>query len=238
MLIKPISKAMSTHFIKQSSLHAAIIMDGNGRWAEARGLPRTAGHAAGAQAVRRTVETAAQSEIHTLTLYAFSADNWRRPAVEVNALMALLIRYLRSEAENCRSHNIRLTVIGRRDRLPAPVVQAIEQAEAETHAGQALELRLAIDYSARDAITTAARAGLLGASPDVDLLIRTGGEQRLSDFLLWESAYAELYFTPVLWPDFSPEHLHAALRWFHARERRYGAVPPAAPSKAVERWLR
>ncbi|HCC59112.1 MAG TPA: di-trans,poly-cis-decaprenylcistransferase, partial [Solibacterales bacterium] len=182
-------------------------MDGNGRWAEARGLPRTAGHAAGAKAVRRIVEAAAAGEIDTLTLYAFSADNWSRPAAEVSALMALLDRYLRSEATECRRQGIRLTVIGRRDRLPQSVVLAIQQAEADTSEGRALELRLAIDYSARNAITTAARAGLLGASPDVDLLIRTGGEQRLSDFLLWESAYAELYFTPVLWPDFGPEHL-------------------------------
>jgi len=219
-------------------MHAAIIMDGNGRWAEARGLPRTAGHAAGAKAVRRVVEAAAAGKIDTLTLYAFSADNWSRPAAEVSALMALLDRYLRSEATECRRQSIRLTVIGRRDRLPQSVVLAIQQAEADTSEGRALELRLAIDYSARNAITTAARAGLLGASPDVDLLIRTGGEQRLSDFLLWESAYAELYFTPVLWPDFGPEHLRSALRWFDARDRRYGGIPPAQPLKAAERWLR
>ena len=219
-------------------MHAAIIMDGNGRWAESRGLPRTAGHAAGARAVRRTVEAAAQSEIDTLTLYAFSADNWRRPAAEVSALMKLLERYLRSEAIECRREGIRLTVIGRRDRLPEPVLRAMQQAEADTSEGRALELRLAIDYSARNAITTAARAGLLGASPDVDLLIRTGGEQRLSDFLLWESAYAELYFTPLLWPDFSAGDLQAALRWFRARDRRFGGIPPAPSLRAAERWLR
>ena len=219
-------------------MHAAIIMDGNGRWAEARGLPRSAGHAAGAKAVRRVVEAAAAGGIGTLTLYAFSADNWRRPVAEVSALMALLARYLRSEAETCWRQGIALSVIGRRDRLPPAVVRAIAEAEAQTGAGQALALRLAIDYSARDAITTAARDGLLGASPDVDLLIRTGGEQRLSDFLLWESAYAELYFTPVLWPDFGAEHLRAALRWFGARDRRFGGVVPAPVMKAAERWLR
>ena len=213
-------------------------MDGNGRWAEARGLPRTAGHGAGAKAVRPIVEAAAAAGIGTLTLYTFSSDNWSRPVAEVGALMALLDRYLGSEAAACRRRGIRLSVIGRRDRLPEPVGLAIQQAEAETREGRALELRLAIDYSARNAITTAAREGQLGASPDVDLLIRTGGEQRLSDFLLWESAYAELYFTPVLWPDFGPGHLEAALRWFAARDRRYGSIPPAPRARVAERWLR
>ncbi len=223
-------------------------MDGNGRWATRRGRPRTAGHVAGARATRRTVEAAARLGVHTLTLYAFSADNWRRPAPEVEALMRLFRRFLAVETARCVSEGIRLTVIGRRDRLAPALCAAIEGAERATAAGRRMHLRLAIDYSARDAILRAAGAlaGMvdptafavaLGAAyhepaptPDVDLLVRTGGEQRLSDFLLWEAAYAELWFTPTLWPDFTPADLARALADFAGRERRFGgiAVEPSA----------
>jgi len=223
--------------------HVAIIMDGNGRWARARGLPRVAGHREGAKAVRRTVEAAPGLGIGTLTLYAFSADNWQRPASEVRTLMGLLRTYLDREATECVRNGVRLQVIGRRDRLAPDIVDAIRGAEARTASGTRLRLRLAIDYSARHAIAAAARAcgsaeptdedfaRLLGAatnssgtSPDVDLLIRTSGEQRLSDFLLWECAYAELLFTDRMWPDFGKEDLAAAVATFQRRERRFGRV--------------
>jgi undecaprenyl diphosphate synthase len=206
--------------MKQStSLHVAIIMDGNGRWATRRGLPRGAGHRAGAEAVRRTVETAPDLGITALTMYAFSADNWKRPPGEVAILMRLFARYLHSEVAPLAKQGVRLAVIGRRDRLPAPLVSAIETAEEATAGGTRLDLRLAVDYSARAAI----HAGAL--IPDVDLVIRTGGEQRLSDFLLWESAYAELWFTDRMWPDFSAANLAAAVADFQTRERRFGALP-------------
>lgn len=219
-------------------LHAAIIMDGNGRWATARGLPRVAGHRSGADALRRAVEAAPDLGIGTLTVYAFSSDNWRRPRTEVSALMKLFHTYLRRERDKCVENGVRLSVIGRRDRLPAMVLPAIEEAEAATRSGRRLHLRLAVDYSSRDAILTAARQLRSNATrddlsqalggPDVDLVIRTGGEKRLSDFLLWEAAYAELVFTPVMWPDFSASDLAAAVEEFHSRERRFGAVPKAA----------
>jgi len=200
-------------------LHIAIIMDGNGRWAAQRGLPRTAGHKVGADAVRRTIEAAARLGVGALTLYAFSSDNWKRPRREINALWRLFVQNLRAESTNCVENGIRLEVVGRRDRLPRTVVAAVAAAEARTARGTRLHLRLAVDYSARAAIQT---GDLL---PDVDLLIRTGGEQRLSDFLLWESAYAELYFTDQLWPDFGAADLDAALDAFAHRERRFGGVP-------------
>ena len=226
-------------------LHVAIIMDGNGRWARGRGLPRPAGHRAGGKAVRRTVEAAPELGITTLTLYAFSADNWQRPAAEVGALMRLFERHLRDETPRLRDSQVRLSVIGRRDRLPPRLVEEIEAAERGSKCGRRLHLRIAVDYSARQAIaTTAARlasapASLTGfasqlnrtvhsvpAAPDVDLLIRTSGEQRLSDFLLWECAYAELYFTRRLWPDFGGDDLAAALDDFRRRERRFGGASP------------
>ena len=219
-------------------LHVAIIMDGNGRWAHARGLPRIAGHRSGADAVRRTVETAPSLGISVLTLYAFSADNWRRPAREVSALMKLLGRYLVQEGDRCIANGVRLEAIGRRDRLPAALVSLLEETERKTAGGRRLHLRLAIDYSSRQALVDAARAlkrdrtvseesfsQLLG--PDVDLLIRTSGEQRLSDFLLWECAYAEMVFTRRMWPEFSAEDLSAAVEEFRGRERRFGAVTAA-----------
>ncbi len=223
-------------------------MDGNGRWAQARGLPRVAGHRAGAVAVRRTVEAAAKLGVRVLTLYAFSSDNWQRPAEEVDTLMRLLDEYLRRELDRCLEHGIRVSVIGRRDRLPPALAGAIAAAERATAEGGALHLRIAVDYSARDSILGAALAvngagrlsrddfaRLLGravhaAEPvgEVDLLIRTGGEQRLSDFLLWECAYAELHFTPRMWPDFDAADLEAALRDFRSRQRRFGRLPEAA----------
>jgi undecaprenyl diphosphate synthase len=232
----------------RGALHVAIIMDGNGRWAVARGRARVAGHREGAEAVRRVVEVAPRLGLSTLTLYAFSSDNWKRPATEVAALMRLFRSHLRDETPKLLKNGVRLSVIGRRDRLPLSVRTAITDAERDTAAGRTLHLRLAVDYSARDAIVRAASmaaasalsreefAARLAAAceaksvPDVDLMIRTGGEQRLSDFLLWECAYAELYFTRVLWPDFGVEHLTRAITEFHGRERRFGAIPRAAAS--------
>jgi undecaprenyl diphosphate synthase len=221
-----------------SNLHVAIIMDGNGRWATARGLPRLAGHRAGAHAVRRVAEAAAELGVGALTLYAFSSDNWKRPPAEVAGLMQLFRAYLAQEIPRCVKNGIRFQVIGRRDRLDPALVAAIDEIERATAHGPALHLRLAVDYSARDAILSAAArlespfdatresfARLLGDSPDVDLMIRTGGERRLSDFLLWESAYAELVFTPLMWPDFAREDLESALLNFSHRERRFGALP-------------
>lgn len=207
-------------------LHVAIIMDGNGRWATARGLPRTAGHRAGADAVRRVVENAPALGVRTLTMFAFSSDNWKRPSREVTTLMRLFHRYLASEAAALEENGVRLSVIGRRDRLAQPLVRQIAAAERLTADGDRLHLRLAVDYSARDAITRSVRdPSSLG--PDVDLLIRTGGERRLSDFLLWECAYAELHFTDKRWPDFDAADLEQALADFHGRQRRFGALPTA-----------
>jgi len=208
--------------LQSSSLHLAIVMDGNGRWARRRGLPRVAGHRAGAEAVRRAVEAAPDLGVAALTLYAFSADNWKRPAGEVAALMRLLARYLRTETPRLVQNGVRLELIGRRDRLPVPLVVAIDGAERATAGGARLQLRLAVDYSSRWAID----AGVI--LPDVDLLIRTGGEQRLSDFLLWECAYAELYFSETMWPDFGAAQLAAAIAEFHTRQRRFGGLPEAA----------
>jgi undecaprenyl diphosphate synthase len=227
-------------------LHVAIIMDGNGRWATQRGQDRSAGHLAGADAVRRTVEAAPQCGIEILTLYAFSSDNWQRPPQEVRTLMKLLRRYLLTESNRCAKEGVRLEVIGRRDRLTPALRTVIASAEALTARGKRLRLRIAVDYSARDAILAAAQhlrkqpngappsreefARLLGFAerpvPDVDLLLRTGGEQRLSDFLLWECAYAELMFLPVMWPEFQGRDLEEAVREFGLRERRYGRVAP------------
>ena len=225
-------------------IHAAIIMDGSGRWAEKRGLRRSAGHRAGVAAVSRSVQAAPGLGIGTLTLHAFSADNWQRPAYEVHELMSIFTEFLRSSVEGWVSAGIRTSVIGRRDRIEPSLVAAIEAAEAATREGPGLHLRLAIDYSGREAILRAAQTlpegeeatplefgRLLGADgrhaelvPELDLLIRTGGEQRLSDFMLWECAYAELVFTQRLWPDFDAEDLEAAVREFHSRDRRFGRV--------------
>jgi len=226
-------------------LHVGIIMDGNGRWATRRGLSRLRGHEAGVEAIRRVVEAAPEQGVGTLTLYAFSSDNWRRPKAEVSALMALLKFYLANEIESLVRNGVRLTVIGRRDRIPEGIAAAITRAEAATVNGDTLHLRIAIDYSARDAILNAA-ARVVGVGHltreifaelitgernlrDVDLIIRTSGEKRLSDFLLWEGAYAELHFTERMWPEFEAEDLAQALGAFHRRERRFGGLQSIAP---------
>ena len=232
-------------------LHVAIIMDGNGRWATSRGLPRTAGHHAGVTAAHNIVEAAARADIGTLTLYAFSSDNWGRPRPEVLGLMRLFRRSLQTEAKRCLANGVRMSIVGRRDRLPASVRQAIVQAEDLTAGARDLHLRVAVDYSSRDAILRAAAKAKEGTAPltrerfsqlladvdhdrvpvpDVDLLIRTGGEQRLSDFLLWECAYAELVFSPTMWPDFQESDLRRAIAEFEARERRFGRVAEQAAS--------
>jgi len=230
----------------QSTLHVAIIMDGNGRWATRLGLPRAVGHRAGAETLRRVVEAAPSLGVETLTVYAFSADNWKRPPEEVAALMALLAWYLEDETPRLKRDGVRLSVIGRRDRLSAPMLDSIDRAQLATASGTRVWLRLAIDYSAREAIlrasenvTRARFRELLDEVPPVDLLIRTGGEQRLSDFLLWESAYAELVFSERMWPEFSAHDLRRAVQVFHRRERRFGGVPVPEPALAThERWLR
>jgi len=215
-------------------------MDGNGRWAARRGQLRLEGHRAGAETLRSIVEAAPSLNIGVLTVYAFSADNWKRPQEEVEALMFLLACYLEKESGRLRDAGVRTSVIGRRDRLPPSLLAAIDLAETRTQHAERLHFRLAIDYSARAAILEAA-ANELQSSLPVDLLIRTGGEQRLSDFLLWESAYAELIFSPRMWPDFTPSDLRAAVNEFYRRERRFGAVPEpvlASHLAAAERWLR
>ena len=244
-------------------VHLALILDGNGRWAERRHLPRPMGHRAGVDAVRRVVEAAPGLGVDALTLYAFSSDNWKRPPAETTALMGLLARWMRAETGALRRADVRLRLVGRRDRLPAAVRAATARCEWETRHGSRLDLRLAVDYAGRDALVRAAasaaddadfraapgREGFarhLGAAlapcrPDeaaalarpVDLLIRTGGERRLSDFLLWEAAYAELAFDDALWPDFSPDHLARHLADFHGRDRRFGGLTqPPSPTHA------
>lgn len=223
--------------------HVAIITDGNGRWATSRGLPRSAGHRAGAEAARSVIEAAPHMGIHTLTLFALSAANWKRPTPEVNAILRLLHEYLLTETMHCVDEGVRLSIIGRRDRIPATLRQAICDAEAVTSKGTRLHLRLAIDYSAREAIYQAAcrfyKATELsqdsfsqvlsevqrGGSTEVDLLIRTGGEQRLSDFLLWECAFAEFVFLEKRWPDFKVSDLQTAMSEFRSRERTRGSLP-------------
>ena len=226
--------------------HVAIIMDGNGRWAAARGLPRVAGHRAGAQAVRRTIEAAVTAGVPWLTLYAFSSENWRRPADEVLDLTGLLRHYIRQELNELGREGVRVRVIGDRTRFDADTQAELDRAEIATIGNARLNLNVALSYGARDEIVAAARAiaaaardGKLDAAaldeagfagflstagmPDPDLVIRTSGERRLSNFLLWQSAYAELVFLDVLWPDFGPAAFEAALAEFARRERRFGA---------------
>jgi undecaprenyl diphosphate synthase len=227
-------------------MHTAIIMDGNGRWARARNLERHAGHRAGAEAVDGIVRAALAHGIDVLTLYAFSADNWHRPHLEVKGLLGLLRRYLLTRTDEARARSIRLNVIGRRDRLGSALRRQIEHSERFTAAGARLHLRIAFDYSSRHSLLEAARrlATLRGSSsehfrqllaevdhsapaaPEVDLLIRTGGERRLSDFLLWECAYAELLFLESAWPDFDAATFGAALAEYARRQRRFGRLSP------------
>ncbi len=245
-------------------LHVAIIMDGNGRWAKQRGRLRWRGHLAGVESVREVVESAPGFGITTLTLYAFSSDNWKRPAAEVGRLFWLLREYCRRERAELLANGVKVSAIGRRDRIPQSALRYLEELEQATAEGPKLHLRLAIDYSAQVEIARAAReiAGrvedgvlepedmspelirqvLTGGVPDPDLLVRTAGEQRLSDFLLWELAYAELVFTPVLWPDFRRTDLDASLGEFRRRERRFGGlesrrepVPMLGPQSEVSR---
>jgi undecaprenyl diphosphate synthase len=231
--------------------HVAIIMDGNGRWAEQRGLPRWKGHEAGASAVRRTVEAACRLEIPVLTLFAFSSENWKRPDEEVAVLFRLFLRYLAEETASLIENGIRLSAFGRRDRIPAAVAEALAQVESDTRRCTRLHLRLALDYGSRYEIVEAARALASRAAlgelapeaidekqfthslssrgvPDPDLIIRTAGEQRLSNFLLWQAAYAEFHFCRKLWPDFDEGDLTEALEDFHSRTRKFGALPCAA----------
>ena len=235
-------KQSSLHLIKKQSpqgLHVAIIMDGNGRWAQARGMQRTDGHRAGAEALRRTIEAAPGCGVTTLTVYAFSSDNWKRPESEISELMKLFRLHLLKAAHRGVSEGVKVSVIGRRDRLPGAVQMAIATAEGITRKGENLHLRIAVDYSSRDALIKAVNklrhqeitrdnlAEKLNEdvlAPDVDLLIRTSGEQRLSDFLLWECAYSELYFTKVLWPDFGSRDLAEAVNSFQSRDRRFGGI--------------
>jgi undecaprenyl diphosphate synthase len=232
-----------------TGLHVAVIMDGNGRWARLRGKPRWRGHVAGVESVRDVVRASPDFGITTLTLYAFSSDNWKRPAAEVGRLFWLLREYCAREEAELLENGVRVTAIGRRDRLPGSALAALQRLERRSAGNRRLHLRLAIDYSAQWAIGDAARrlaedvhAGrlapqdvgssalahaLTAGTPPVDLLVRTAGEQRLSDFLLWECAYAELLFTDVLWPDFRRHDLGGALADFRGRERRFGGLSPA-----------
>jgi undecaprenyl diphosphate synthase len=226
--------------------HVAIIMDGNGRWATARGLPRVAGHRRGADAVRRTVRAAGELGISYLTLFGFSSENWKRPVAEVDDLMGLLRVYLRGEIAELHRNSVRLRIIGRRERLATDIVTLIENGEQLTERNGGLQLTVALSYGGRDEIALAARLIaskvasreltlgdidedcvsrhlLTSDLPDPDLVIRTSGEQRISNFLLWQTAYAEFVFTETLWPDFGKGDLEKAVRDFHGRERRYGA---------------
>jgi len=236
-------------------LHAAIIMDGNGRWALRRGMARSAGHRAGLKALRAIVECAPELGISTLTLFAFSSDNWKRPSREVAALMNLMRGYLRREANHFIENDARLVVIGRLDRLSPHLQRAIRDLESASRTGKRIKIRVALDYSSRDAIARAAArnpgdrdalAQLIAAPASgddsataedaaVDLLIRTGGEKRLSDFMLWEAAYAELIFSDLMWPDFRPADLRAAVQEFQRRSRRFGGLDPSQPDNPGDR---
>ena len=230
--------------------HVAVIMDGNGRWAQARGLPRHKGHAAGMESVREAIEGAIEAGVEVLTLFAFSQENWHRPAREVNALMLLLQRYVRSEAEELREQGVEVKVFGDLDRLASGPRAAVEEIQKGTRGGEVLSLNLMISYGGRMEIVRAARslaedvaAGRLAPDdvdaaaladrlwtadfPDPDLLVRTSGEQRISNFMLWQLAYTELYVTDTLWPDFTREDLYHAILAYQQRERRFGRVESA-----------
>jgi len=235
---------------KQSLRHVAIIMDGNGRWARARGLPRPAGHRQGAEAVRKIVTHCREAGLHHLTLYAFSSENWARPVREVRTLMDLLVRFLVEQEGRLRRHGIELRAIGDLGRLPERARSLLDRITESTRGLGGMRLTLALSYGSRDEIVRAARRlarrvaegtlqpdaiddGLVEASldtrdtPPTDLVIRTGSERRLSNFLLWQSAYAELYFTDLPWPDFSPEDFDRAVDWYHGRKRTFGLVKAA-----------
>jgi undecaprenyl diphosphate synthase len=233
--------------------HVAIVMDGNGRWAGQRGLPRTRGHEAGEAALFDTVEGAIDAGLSWLTVYAFSTENWRRPVAEVRFLMNFNERLLVRRSHELHERNVRIRFLGRRDRVPHHVIKRMVESEDLTAANDGLTLAIALDYGSRDELTRAVatlmedvRAGrgprkvdeqaiakrlYAQDMPDVDLLIRTSNERRISNFLLWQIAYAELYFTPVLWPDFDRKELFAALADYQGRSRRFGAVPDAAPDQ-------
>jgi undecaprenyl diphosphate synthase len=229
-------------------LHVAIIMDGNGRWAKHRGLPRAFGHRAGVQALRRTIQAAPDLGIGCLTVFGFSTENWRRPAAEVEELMGLLRGYVASDLDQLAREGVRIKVVGRRDRLPPDILDIIETAETRTAANTRFMLQVAFNYGGKADIVDAARrlaaavqngelcadeidedavSGALSTAlaPALDMVIRTSGERRLSNFLLWESAYAELIFQDVLWPDYGPAELAAAIAEYGGRERRYGGSP-------------
>jgi undecaprenyl diphosphate synthase len=243
----PIAPRPATPDPSPGPQHIAIIMDGNGRWAKSRGLPRIAGHRRGADAVRKVIRSAAELGVPVLTLFAFSTENWTRPADEVNDLMGLLRHYLRHELEELGRNGAKLRVIGDRDGLAKDIQKDISDAEARTRTNTRIDVNICINYGARDEILRATRnlarkvaAGEVAADkideasferelltagvPDPDLLIRTSGEQRISNFLLWQCAYAELVFVDTLWPDFGKEHLEKAIAEFRKRERRYGGV--------------
>ena len=231
--------------------HVAIIMDGNGRWAQQRGRPRTFGHSKGVEAVRRVVEAAGDRGVRTLTLFSFSTENWSRPADEVGALFELMKRYVAADLQTLKKKGVRIRIIGRRDDLTPDVADTVLKAEADTAHNTEFNLNIAFNYGGRDEILRAAqtlarsaRNGDLNPAdidedrlssaldtaglPDVDLMIRTSGEQRISNFLLWQAAYAEFYFTDVLWPDFDDAELARALDVFQQRNRRYGGVDAGA----------
>ncbi|HEY3696212.1 polyprenyl diphosphate synthase [Phenylobacterium sp.] len=230
-----------------SGLHVAIVMDGNGRWAKRRGLPRTLGHPQGMEAIRRTVKAAPKLGVRRLTLYAFSTENWRRPAGEVSEVMRLLKAYVNSDLDQLQREGVKIRILGRREGLASDIAEIVERAEARTARNDAFHLQVAFNYGARADIVDAARALMAaaargevapdslteaafearlstGGAPAPDLVIRTSGERRLSNFLLWESAYSEFVFQDVLWPDYGGEHLKAAIAEFQTRERRYGGV--------------
>jgi undecaprenyl diphosphate synthase len=206
--------------------HVAIIMDGNGRWAKKRFLPRVAGHKAGVEAVRTIVRAAAEMGLEALTLYAFSSENWKRPEEEVSDLMGLMKRFILSDLDEFAANDVKLKIIGNWRALSPDVVELIEKALGRTAGNSRTTLAVALNYGAQDELVRAATEAHLDTAdlPPLDLLIRTSGEVRLSNFLLWQSAYAELYFTDTLWPDFKPADLQAALDHFARRERRYGGL--------------
>jgi undecaprenyl diphosphate synthase len=239
--------ATATAQVAAGARHVAIIMDGNGRWAKSRGMPRTLGHRAGVQALKRTVQAAGTLGLEWLTVFGFSTENWRRPASEVSELMALLKSYVETDLGRLEREGVRVRVIGRRDGLPADILEVIERAEGRTRHNHRFNLQVAFNYGGRADIVDAARrfaddvaagkvqtAGMdetdfgrylsTAAGPPVDLIIRTSGERRISNFLLWEAAYAELVFQDVLWPDYGEPELRSALEEFRARERRYGGA--------------